>query len=239
MREDVINNKRMTPVYIEFPNRATITVKGEDRRPFLQGLITQDINLLEKGKLLYSCLLTPQGKFLFDFFMREEDNTIFLDCEGGDRARELYKKLMMYKLRSKVDLAVQDPAPVFQIFDGVWQGDYPDPRKAELGYRTYEEPKTLMKVSFDIWDEFRIKHVIPDGSRDIIPEKSFIHEARLDELNAVSYKKGCYMGQELVSRMHHRGLAKKHLQCVDINAVPDGAELRSTSGQIGLALVKD
>jgi len=228
----------MVPIYTEIPNRATIIVKGDDRRSFLQGLITQDINLLDEGRLLYSCLLTPQGKFLFDFFIREKSGYILIDCEGGNRANALYKKLMIYKLRSNVSFELHESTSVFQIFEGEWKGDYTDPRKPELGYRAYKEPDTLMKVSFDIWDEFRIKHIIPDGSRDLIPEQSFIHEARLDDLNAVSYNKGCYMGQELVSRMHHRGLAKKHLQCVDTNALPDGAELRSHCGNIGLALIK-
>jgi len=117
---------------------------------------------------------------------------------------------------------------------------YLDPRHPACGYRLYGDPSSLEldHVPFETWDGHRIRHEIPDGSRDLIPEKSFIHEGRLDALNAVSYTKGCYIGQELVSRMHHRGLTKKTLQCVDVNAVPEGAELRSSHGDVGLALVR-
>lgn len=204
----------------------------------MQGLITQDIDRLDMQKMIYACLLTPQGKFLFDFFIREQNNRLLIDCEGGERARALLKKLSLYKLRSDVMFDLEDDRPCYQVFEGPWKSAFQDPRRESLGYRSYDEPQKLMKVAFDVWDEYRIRQEVPDGSRDLIPEKSFIHEGRLDELNAVSYQKGCYMGQELVSRMHHRGLAKKRLQCVSLDAVPEGAELRSHCNGTGLALVR-
>lgn len=225
-------------VYLRLPDRAFICITGDDRRPFLQGLITQDIELLDTAPLLYSCLLTPNGKFLFDFFIHENEETIILDCEGGAHAQSLLKRLSMFKLRSNIGLELKDNVNIFQIFNGTWDGIYKDPRHDACGYRTYSKPNNLDEVEFNIWDKHRIKNEIPDGSRDLIPEKSFIHESDVIIESAVSYTKGCYMGQELVSRMHHRGLAKKKLRCIDIKNAPEGADLRSTCGDVGLALVK-
>jgi folate-binding protein YgfZ len=225
-------------VYTKLPDRAFICITGDDRRPFLQGLITQDIDILDTSPLLYSCLLTPNGKFLFDFFIHENDEEIMIDCEGGERASTLFKRLSMFKLRSKVTLELQDNVDAFQIFNGAWGGGYKDPRHDACGYRTYSKPNDINEISFNVWDTHRIKHEIPDGSCDLIPEKSFIHESDIVIQSAVSYTKGCYMGQELVSRMHHRGLAKKKLRCIDIKNTPEGADLRSTCGDVGLVLVR-
>lgn len=225
-------------VYTKLPDRALICITGNDRRSFLQGLITQDINLFDQSSLLYSCLLTPNGKFLFDFFIHEDGEKIMIDCEGGERASALLKRLSMFKLRADVNLELHESTDVFQIFNGSWDGDYKDPRHDNAGYRTYSKPNDIDEVEFDIWDTHRIKHEIPDGSRDMIPEKSFIHESDIIIESAVSYTKGCYMGQELVSRMHHRGLAKKKLRAIDIKNAPEGADLRSTCGDVGLALTR-
>lgn len=220
------------------PNRASIIITGDDRYHFLQGLITQDLNLLDQASLVYGCLLTPQGKFLYDFFIRKHGDALILDCEGGDRATTLFQKLSMYKLRSKVDLQQENDTHVWQVWGADAAGDHKDPRHKLAGYRYYSEPVNAQSVNFDTWDEYRIKLEIPDGSRDLLPEKSFIHEGRLDEFHAVSYSKGCYVGQELVSRMHHRGLTKKILKCVEIDNLPENAELRSSCNNVGLAIVR-
>ena len=225
--------------FVQLPKRATIAVSGVDRVTFLQGLLTQDITLLDTTPLVYACLLTPQGKFLYDMFLRLNGHSILIDCEGGARSEALLSTLKKYKLRSKVELELTDNTDVFQIWDSKNPSDaLKDPRHESCGYRAYSIPENIDAVSFDQWDEHRIQHEIPDGARDLIPEKSFIHEGQLDILNAVSYKKGCYVGQELVSRMHHRGLTKKILKCVDLNNVPDRAELRSSCNDVGLALVR-
>jgi folate-binding protein YgfZ len=225
-------------LYTALPDRASIIVSGPDRGKYLQNLITQDIYLLESQPLIYSCLLTPQGKFLFDFFIRQDGDAFILDCEADDRASALFKRLSMYTLRSDVTLELADEMNVWQIWNASCDSAFPDPRHKECGYRCYSKPENAELVDFTIWDEHRIRHEIPDGSRDLIPEKSFIHEGRLDDLNAISYTKGCYIGQELVSRMHHRGLVKKVLKCVKLDNIPERAELRSTCGNIGLALVR-
>jgi folate-binding protein YgfZ len=223
-------------VYTKLPDRAAIKVAGDDRLSFLQGLVTQDIDLLKSQDLIYSCLLTPNGKFLFDFFIVRYDDHLVIDCEGGERAETLFKRLTMFKLRSDIILELKPHLDVWQAFDGEHDGSYKDPRFD--WYRAYTKPHDIDEVDFDDWDNYRIKTKVPDGSRDMIPEKSFLHESKVILDSGVSFTKGCYMGQELVSRMHHRGLIKKQLRCVDIDNIPEGSELRSSCGKIGLALVK-
>ncbi len=225
-----------TAVYTKLPDRAAIKITGNDRSSFLQGLITQDIDLLQSHDLIYSCLLTPNGKFLFDFFIFRHDDHLMIDCEGGERAESLLKRLAMFKLRSDVALELEPTFDVWQVFNGDYETKYGDPRFD--GYRVYSKPHDANEVNFNDWDEYRIRREIPDGSRDMIPEKSFLHESHVILDNAVSFTKGCYMGQELVSRMHHRGLVKKQLRCMALDAVPDDAELRSACGGVGLSLVK-
>ncbi len=239
-------------VYTKLPDRAFIHVSGADRFSFLHGLITQDIELLKSQNLIYSCLLTPNGKFLFDFFIFKDGDDLVIDCEGGDRANTLLKRLSMFKLRSDVTLELKDDVDTWQIFNtnlsspefpketvrGPDDSKFKDPRFD--GYRTYSKPETIKEVNFDVWDAYRIKHEIPDGSRDMIPEKSFLHESQIILDHGISFTKGCYMGQELVSRMHHRGLVKKQLRRVDLNSMPEETELRSRcdSFGFGLALIR-
>ena len=235
----------MSVNYVSLPNRGQITITGDDRHGFLQGLITQDINLLNNQRLIYACLLTPNGKFLHDFFIFEMADTIIIDCEGGARTHDLFKRLSNHKLRSKVSMEMNESHDVWQIFGNNTveydEGLYRDSRHIKCGYRCYNNSsmlKDIQSVDFAVWDRQRIINEIPDGSRDLIPEKSFIHESDIIINTAVSYTKGCYMGQELVSRMHHRGLTKKILKCVNVNTLPDDCELRSSCDDIGLALVK-
>lgn len=191
---------------------------------------------LRPDNILYACLLSPQGKFLFDFFVHQGDGFYLLDCEGGERAQELVKRLGMYRLRADVKVSVEEDVPVYAIFH---QSDLglPDPRHPDMGYRSFVKPD-LAERPFEDWDSRRIHLEIPDGSRDLLVNKSTMDEAHMDRLNAISYEKGCYIGQELTARMHYRGLGKKHLKMVDVNNVPEKAELRSTCGDIGLALVR-
>jgi hypothetical protein len=235
--------------YTYLDNRAAITVSGPDRYAFLQGLITNDINKVENG-LVYACLLTPQGKFLFDFFVRLENEELILECEGGERAEALLKKLKLYKLHSDVTLDLNDQ-DVWVLW-GDMDLDHPrDPRHLDLGFRSYEKPKQGEEAPFEEWDKRRISLCVPDGSRDLIPEKSTLSEGNMDALNAIDYKKGCYVGQELTARMHYRGLAKKRLYTVSFEGgapAPmtdltdnDGkniGEMRSSQGSTGLALLK-
>lgn len=239
----------MSLFYTYLDNRAAITVSGPDRYAFLQGLITNDIQKIESG-LVYACLLTPQGKFLFDFFIRQDGENLILECEGGERAETLIKKLKLYKLHSDVTLELNEQ-DVWVLW-GDMDLDHPrDPRHLDLGFRSYAKPEQGKEAPFEEWDKHRISLCVPDGSRDLIPEKSTLSEGNMDALNAIDYKKGCYVGQELTARMHYRGLAKKRLYTISFEGdVPaplsdlkdnDGksiGEMRSFSGNIGLALLK-
>lgn len=226
-----------TPFYTTLKNRGRVTVSGSDARGFLQGLITNDIHLLNTQPCVYACLLSPQGKFLHDFFITADGDDIILDCEGGERAEGLATRLSRYKLRADVQISGETNTPVFAVF-GSDQYGTPDPRHSEIGYRSFDAPQDMDERGFEEWDARRIALTLPDGSRDLVPEKSTMDEGRIDQINGISYDKGCYVGQELTARMHYRGLGKKHLKTVDIKALPEKAELRSFCGERGLALVR-
>lgn len=224
-----------TPYFVKLKDRGLIHVEGVDRHDFLQGLITNDINKLTPDAPLYACLLNAPGKFLHDFFVIDGGEFILLDCEGGDRAADLYKRLSMYRLRADVQISVEEDNDVYAIFGS--ETGLPDPRHADMGNRSFEK-LDLEERAFDEWDKRRIALTIPDGSRDMVIEKSTMDEANLDQLNAIDYDKGCYVGQELTARMHYRGLGKRRLQTVELDALPEGADIRSTCGDIAIALVK-
>ena len=226
-----------TAFYTKLKNRGLLHIEGKNRHDFLQNLITNDIEKLSSTHQIYACLLSPQGKFLHDFFIREGDGFLLVDCEGGARAQDLFKRLSMYRLRADVQISVEESIPVYAVFNSPGIG-LSDPRHKDMGNRSFEKPD-LPEKPFEEWDKRRIKLVIPDGSRDLMIDKSTMDEARMDTLNAIDYDKGCYIGQELTARMHYRGLGKKHLQCVDVDNLPAKAELRSSCGDIGLALVRN
>lgn len=248
------------PFYVKLANRGLIRLQGEDCKPFLQGLITNDIYKLTAENILYACLLTPQGKFLHDFFLHNNGDTILIDCEGGNRAQDLYDRLIKFRLRKKIQISVEENVKVYSILlsqpslmssqrklgsratspldSSVRWNDTiaPDPRHESLGHRTFIKPD-LPECDFKEWDRRRIELTIPDGSRDLIPEKSTMDEGNMDQINAIDYEKGCYIGQELTARMHYRGLGKRFLQTVTLADHPD-KEIRSQCGDIGIALIK-
>lgn len=238
--------------YAILENRAAVTVTGPEARPFLQGLITQDINLLETCSLLYSALLTPQGKFDFDFFISGRNETILLECEA-ERADELVKRLSAFKLRKALDITAA-PIQVFVAWRAAMAAADRDPRHPDLGYRILgtdlKNFDGFEKTDFAAYDCHRLSLGIPDGSRDFARDEDTVADMGLEKFNGVSFTKGCYMGQELTSRMHHRGLAKKGLYKVTITDDPlppftdivvDNnliGEMRSSSGNQGLAMLR-
>ncbi len=225
--------KEITPCFVELPNRGLIKVGGEDAFKFLQNIVTQDMN-----KMGHSCLLTPQGKFLHDFYVSKEDDMYLLDCEGGERTKDLLKRLTVYRLRSKVTLEGIEQNIVYGILKD----------NGSIGTRSFAKPD-LPRESFDLWDKLRISLSIADGSRDAEIEKSTLAELNMED--AIDYTKGCYIGQELTARIHHRGLSKKHLfpvkfeELTPVRGVPlayqgkNIGEMRSSNQNIGLALLKD
>lgn len=236
--------------YAPLKNRGLIHIEGEDRVEFLQGLITNDVSKLEEQRIQYACLLTPQGKFLHDFFLHWGNDIILIDCEGGPRTQDLYDRLNKYRLRSKVTLSLEKENPVYAVFNT--DIGLPDSRHFALGSRSFEHPDDLPRDDFDEWDKQRIILGIPDGSRDMEVERSTLLECNLDRFNAIDWDKGCYMGQELTARMKYRNLGKKHLQVLKFtNMTPPPpfqdikiddkiiGNMRSSNGDIGLALIKD
>jgi tRNA-modifying protein YgfZ len=227
-------------------DRAVIAISGPEARPFLQGLVTNDVaGGLAPSSGLYTALLSPQGKILFDFFVTEGDGALLLDA-ARDSADALLKRLKMYKLRAKVEIEARPQLGVFLNLKGHPSNrpttyveravSFPDPRAPELGVRSIgaiaEMPANLAGPR--AYHEQRLELGVPEGS-DFGMEKIFALDAGLDELNGVSFTKGCYVGQELTSRMKHRATARKRILGVTAQAglpVP-GAPVRRGDAEIG------
>lgn len=230
-------------VYTRLDQRAVIELGGEDRRAFLQGLVSNDMARVAPDRAVWTALLTPQGKFLFDLFVVERGEVFLLDVEAG-RADELRKKLSMYKLRSKVRITPAEQVAVFAVMgDGAagilglgreaggaeeFAGGtvFVDPRHPDVGLRALLpadggprvlEANGFAAAGFDAWDMARLRLGLPDGSRDLTVDKAILLENGFEELNGVDFQKGCYMGQELTARTKYRGLVKKRLLPVEID----------------------
>ena len=235
------------------PNRGIIKISGDDRATFLQDLITNDVKKLETQLVIYACLLTPQGKFLFDFFIYNKEEFLLLECQG-DRVQELIKKLSLYKLRSKVVL--EDVSENYAVVVG---GAIPsreseffeDPRLPDLGMRgVLSDLSEPVQGDLSGYNLNRITFGVPDGSSDLIVDKSILLENGLDELHAIDWKKGCYVGQELTSRTKYTGIVRKRLFPLEIEgALPPfgetiywredkAGEMRSSLDNKGLALIR-
>jgi len=208
--------------------RKLLEISGTDRRDFMQGLITNNIDRLANG-LLYAALLTPQGKFLTDFFLFERGQTIIIDAPAIT-ADALIARLNMFKLRADVAIAPSD----IQIFRGT--GPLPDnamadPRHAALGWRQYGEETG---DDGSDWDAIRVAHCIPETGIELIPNASFILETGFERLNGVDFKKGCYVGQEVVARMKHKTTLRKGLLTVSIKGhAPVGTPITVNSKPVG------
>jgi folate-binding protein YgfZ len=234
------------------PARAVLSVSGEDRVGYLQGLVSNDVALAEPGRAVWAALLTPQGKWLADFFIFAQGDRLLLDVEAA-QAEDLVRRLMRFRLRAKVAVERETLA----VFAAWGKGcpfpqaalQAPDPRLPEAGWRVLAGDLATNATAAE-YDAHRLRLGLPDGSRDMEAEKSVLLEAGFDELGGVSWTKGCYMGQELTARTKYRGLIKRRLVPVSAEgALPlpgtpilrGGVEvgtLRSSSGSIGLALLR-
>ena len=186
----------------ELTDRAVIAVSGPEAKSFLQGLMTNDVGRLAPDTPLYAAQLTPQGKVLFDFLLSEEDSTVFLDCAAAS-SQALLKRLTMYRLRARVELSLRDDLAVLWNEQGL-----PDPRLPELGTRQIAQ--TNAPDASAEYLAHRLLLGVPEGA-DFGSDRMFALDAGLEELHAVSFDKGCYVGQELTARMKHRGTARKRL----------------------------
>jgi folate-binding protein YgfZ len=257
-------------------DRGILAVSGADCRIFLQGLVSNDVDKVGPAQARYAALLTAQGKYLHDFIMIELGGEIWLETEAR-RLSDLKRRLSIYRMRAKAalderpELAVavvfgegahaamglsEEPGAARPFASGV---AFVDPRLATLGVRCLLprtdiqralEGRGLTEAGFAAYDRLRLELGIPDGGRDLVPEKSILLEAGFDELNGVDWQKGCYIGQELTARTKYRGLIKKRLMPVEIDGlVPapgtivtvDGrevGEMRSSRDGVGLALLR-
>lgn len=205
-------------------NRTLIRLEGDDRFDFLQGLVTNDVNKAKDG-LVYAALLTPQGKYLADFFILEFKGALLIDV-SSELSENLIKRLSMYKLRAAVSLTTAD-MPITRGLGPKPQGAYDDPRHPSLGWRAYGVEGDPPSID---WDDLRVAECIPESSIELIPDDSYILEAGFERLNGVDFRKGCYVGQEVTARMKHKTELKKGLAVVEISgSAPIGTPI--TAGE--------
>ena len=205
--------------------RTVFSITGAEREDFLQNLITNDVARLKDG-IVWTALLTPQGKYLADFFLVPAGDAILLDV-ATPVAQSLAQRLTMYKLRADVQIAATDltpsrgpgPAP---------EGTYPDPRHPDLGWRAYDGRPD----QYADWDALRVEHMIPETGIELVPNDSYPLEVAFERLHGVDFKKGCYVGQEVTARMKHKTELKKGLAQVAVKgAAPIGTEITTRDGK--------
>ena len=235
------------------PDRGVVKVAGEPARSFLNGLLTADITHVTPARPCFAALLTPQGKIVVDVIVAEapaeDGGGFFLDCPRA-LAGELVQKLNFYKLRAKV--IAEDLSEVLGVL-AVWDGNgdteyglcYPDPRLPALGTRVILPPHLGKQAAADLgaelvdtteYEAHRIALGVPRGGMDFIYGDAFPHEADMDQLHGVDFDKGCYVGQEVVSRMEHRGSARNRIVPVAADVfVPDaGVPVMAGERQVGI-----
>lgn len=188
--------------------RKILALTGADRVDFLQGLVTNDVS---KGGIVYTALLTPQGKFIADFFVVSLADRLLIDV-AESHAAMLFQKLSMYRLRADVQIAEADLIVSRGTRDAPADA-YADPRHPALGWRAYGE----VDLSDDTdWDALRVAHLVPETGIELTPE-TYILEANFEALHGVDFRKGCFVGQEIVARMKHKTALRKGLCRVAID----------------------
>ena len=225
-------------------DRGVLSVSGADARAFLQGIVTNDIDRVTPDNAVYAALLTPQGKYLFDFFIAAHGDDLLLDAEAA-RLPDLARRLTMYRLRAKAEIAdVSAGHRVAAVFGDDAADDlalpsqtgaaravgggvvFIDPRLTAAGARAIlpsagaEALLTeagLTAASAEDYDSQRLRFALPDGSRDLVVDKATMVESNFEELNGIDFGKGCYVGQEVTARTKYRGLVRKRLWRVDVD----------------------
>ena len=256
--------------YLIAESRGLFTMTGPDAVTLLQGLVSNDVEQVSPDRSVYAALLTAQGRFLHDFFVSAWDGGLVIDCERA-RQDDLVRRLTLYRLRSKVQFAsLNDSHCVVLLWNGPvdepgragpFGGGFActDPRHAGLGRRAILPRGAVASElraagftpgSVEEYERLRLGLGVPDGSRDLEPERALLMESNFEALHGVDFRKGCYVGQEITARMKHRGLTKKRLYRVDADSplpaagtpvLQDGqeaGELRSSLGASGLALLR-
>lgn len=231
-------------------DRGVVRVTGEDAEKLLQGVITNDMERLSAQPAIHAALLTPQGKILFDFFVVKTPTGFLLET-AVDKAADLAKRLRMYKLRAKAEIedlsgdcqVLVTWGPFSAAVAAAGTQLFPDPRLAALGFRAVVKagfaPVVFaavggQEVSPMDYHAHRIGLGVPEGGKDYAFGDAFPHEADLDQLGGVSFTKGCFIGQEVVSRMQNRGTVRKRVVPVEGDAsLASGTEIRAGEAAIG------
>src|SRR4051812_23586377 len=243
--------------FVVFARRGVVAIGGADARKFLNDLITSEIGRTDAGGAAYGGLLTPQGKILFDFIVFADGERFLFDLPVA-LVPDFVKRLTFYRLRAKVEIA--DLSAERGVL-AAWGRDHPvidgivaaDPRLAELGYRAIVPKEAVALANHALaseaeYDAHRIGLGVPEGGIDFAFGDAFPHDADMDQLAGVDFDKGCYVGQEVVSRMEHRGTARRRIILAKGNGLVPGTEITAggkplgqiasaASGQ-GLALVR-
>jgi folate-binding protein YgfZ len=238
--------------------RGVVRVGGAEACGFLQGLVTGNVVTLEPGEARWAALLTPQGKILFDFLMTAEPDAILLDVTR-DKIPDLIKRLTMYRLRAKIEISDEsEKLGVIALFDGPVGEGARDSRHPDLGTRLIAPAASIAALMLTFggdagqgaYDAHRIALGVPEGGVDFAYGDAFPHEADMDQLNGVDFKKGCFVGQEVVARMQYRGLTRNRVIKVLLEGAPaaPGAivmagdikvgVMGSSAGAQGLALLR-
>jgi len=241
------------PSFCTLISRSVIKVTGGDAQNFLQGLITNDISAVTPAQAIYAALLTPQGKILFDFFISQpQPGTYWIEC-SREQSADLAKRLTFYKLRAAVDIKpLGDDHQITCIWgegandllEGNQAGNilggygYIDPRTPQAGIRIIATSDAIQAfgntVDQEAYTAHRVKLGLADSDADIGTSQRFAHECNLDMLNGVDFSKGCYVGQEVVSRMHHKQAARKRILPVSASEkLNSGATIIADGKSIG------
>ena len=227
------------------PQRRVVRLAGKDALSFLQGLVSNDVLPLAKGPgAVWTALLTPQGKYLADFFVVNSGPDLVLDLPEA-MADATLQRLAMYRLRADVTMTATDLA-VQRGLGPLPEGALPDPRHPDLGWRFYGKMSPPEAVN---WDAIRVRHVIPESGVELIPNESYLLETGFDRLHGVDFRKGCYVGQEVTARMKHKTDLRKGLVRVRVSTpVPVGTTvlaggkeagtLYTQSGGLGIAWLR-
>jgi tRNA-modifying protein YgfZ len=230
------------PRFVAFARRGVVSVGGADARKFLNDLVTAEIGRAADGRAVYSGLLTPQGKILFDFIIFADDGWFLFDLPLA-LVPDFVKRLSFYRLRAKVEIAnltgerkvVATWGDERPVVDGSVAAD---PRLAELGYRAIvakgaADPSHHIMASETEYDAHRIGLGVPEGGIDFAFGEAFPHDADMDQLGGIDFDKGCYVGQEVVSRMQHRGTARRRIVMAQGTGLTAGTEITAGARPLG------
>jgi folate-binding protein YgfZ len=220
-------------------DRSVIALDGPDARHFLQGLVTSDVDALAEDAPLYTALLSPQGKYLFDFFCFARDGAILIDV-AADRAAALLQRLGLYKLRAAVTLTARPDLAVVLGTGTPPDGSACDPRHRDFGWRAITADPDSLLAGIGPLDPTeitrrRIAFAVPESGFELQPDESYILEMGFERLNGVDFRKGCYVGQEVTARMKHKTTLRKGLARVGVagEAPPAGTPILSGEKEVG------